>query len=1085
MDTRPTVTQHLIRNGQAQIQEIIHSTVTYTRSELVNIGRTTKNKLSPELWSLLKRHSLTHKRPIRRAKRKSHRNVDKQPEHVLLSCHPRNHNSATAAAPTINGEADSSASAPGKRFQAADRYATPCAVAKNEAIHVYNSPGWRHAHIKRSNSALTKRKKRQTEHRKRKRKRKKKEAENTSKEAAEFKPIFHIQNNITAIYINCRSLWNKTNRAKVSGMAQLHKPDMLFVGETWLNKSHTSASVTIEGYTVLARKDRSTRQSKGGGTLAYAKEGIEASAVAGPDPGDADVIWTSILTTSGTHLMGAVYRPPATTLVESYIQTALPVITSQNTYLTISILGDFNEHALHGVYDTANTLGLVQKVKEPTHVKGGKLDLIFTDCNDATTKVLKDAIIADHSPVLITIPDVLTITEGPTRTMWQYKRADWKEMRKYLRKHLSYRSLTTLNIDAAVEYMDIVLKRAMELHIPSEQSIIQKSSVPWYDRECYQAMLDTQKGTLSREDYHLMLQTKQAIHKEKTRRKIRGQNISQRQFWKLANELQGSAKDRNSRIPPMKKDKELITNTTKKCEEFAKAFTKKAELPQGGQFIPRTHQYTEIPKMTFTVQNVHKWLCKLDPDKASGPNNISPRVYKKTASALAYPLHTIYERMLKKGHWPKKWKLSSVCPVFKKGDPATFTNYRPIALIDVPSKLFETQIAKRVTIAIIRNGYLPDAQFGFRPKHSCSDLVYAVMHKAMTAVNKREVLHVLQTDIAGAFDRVDRNQLIQRMNEAGIHGKLLKLLSSYLKDRTFNVRINGCLSPETPLNNGVVQGSGLGPVMWNIHFTPIFDATQDDGIGFADDLNIMSKSANQLEEAKLRTLAFCEAARITMEPAKEALTTFFPPRHPQKSPQKTIRMVGILLDEELNMEDHITSIIKKARVAKTRLVRLKPYCNQAQLLSMYKTMIWSTLECGNICYTHAAENTLQKLDRFQDTTLRMLGLEHVNIDTLKTRRTVAHASMLYKQCVLRTGPNYLRDAFPQTFTDPRAHLRRQSTLKHDHQLTITSQRNDLAKFTKYCLPMKTFNELPPELFPNPPNIGVFKSELSAFLRISH
>ena len=68
-------------------------------------------------------------------------------------------------------------------------------------------------------------------------------------------------------------------------------------------------------------------------------------------------------------------------------------------------------------------------------------------------------------------------------------------------------------------------------------------------------------------------------------------------------------------------------------------------------------------------------------------------------------------------------------------------------------------------------------------------------------------------------------------------------------------------------------------------------------------------------------------------------------------------------------------------------------------------MIWSTLEHGSICYAHASDTCLQKLNRFQNTTLQMLGLQNQPVDSLALRRTVAHASMLYKQCVMEEGPD--------------------------------------------------------------------------------
>ena len=291
-----------------------------------------------------------------------------------------------------------------------------------------------------------------------------------------------------------------------------------------------------------------------------------------------------------------------------------------------------------------------------------------------------------------------------------------------------------------------------------------------------------------------------------------------------------------------------------------------------------------------------------------------------------------------------------------------------------------------------------------------------------------------------------------------------------------------------PLDVGVVQGSGLGPVMWNIYFAPVFDATQDHGIGFADDLNIASTCLTQVNSIASNTRASCAAARITMEPSKEVLTVFYPPRHPDRADdQPTTRLVGIYVDQDLNMKDHITKMLKNARVARTRLVRMRPYCTQGQLLSMYKTLIWSALEVGSVCYAHADSTTLAKLEKFQDSTLRQLGLSHVTIDSIATRRKVAHASMMYKQTVLGEGPDFIRANFPTQAPGPRDHLRRSTTDRHKYQVCPPAPpkgKAHLKRYTDFIKPLMDWNTLPPSIMTGVPGLSVFKKRIAEHIRNS-
>ena len=84
--------------------------------------------------------------------------------------------------------------------------------------------------------------------------------------------------------------------------------------------------------------------------------------------------------------------------------------------------------------------------------------------------------------------------QGPLRQLWNYREADWQALQGHVRKHLNRDKLHRLTPVAAVKQVDSVIRRGMELHIPHESKPIRVSSVPWFDEECYSAMLAAQIG---------------------------------------------------------------------------------------------------------------------------------------------------------------------------------------------------------------------------------------------------------------------------------------------------------------------------------------------------------------------------------------------------------------------------------------------------------------------------------------------------------------------------------------------------------------------------------------------------------------
>ena len=127
-------------------------------------------------------------------------------------------------------------------------------------------------------------------------------------------------------------------------------------------------------------------------------------------------------------------------------------------------------------------------------------------------------------------------------------------------------------------------------------------------------------------------------------------------------------------------------------------------------------------------------------------------------------------------------------------------------------------------------------------------------------------------------------------------------------------------------------------------------------------------------------------------------------------------------------------------------MRIDAYCSQEQLLALYKTLLWSALDHdGRVCYSHASEPLLQKVESLQHSTLRILG-EPLNGRSLSTRRKTAHAAMVYKQTVLHNTSELCHDASP----DPRSHIHRTSTTCHPYQQDIRRNPKDLKFYEQLC-----------------------------------
>ena len=150
---------------------------------------------------------------------------------------------------------------------------------------------------------------------------------------------------------------------------------------------------------------------------------------------------------------------------------------------------------------------------------------------------------------------------------------------------------------------------------------------------------------------------------------------------------------------------------------FQSVFTREDDspLPQ-----PPQYQFSEALKdIDITEGNVRMVLESMRPNKAAGPDGISPLILTKAADILARPLSILFQRSLELGQVPKDWKSAQVTPIFKKGSRLQASNYRPLSLTCVICKAMETLVRGQVLEHLQKNDLISRQQHGFVKGRSC------------------------------------------------------------------------------------------------------------------------------------------------------------------------------------------------------------------------------------------------------------------------------------------------------------------------------------------------------------------------------
>lgn len=195
-------------------------------------------------------------------------------------------------------------------------------------------------------------------------------------------------------------------------------------------------------------------------------------------------------------------------------------------------------------------------------------------------------------------------------------------------------------------------------------------------------------------------------------------------------------------------------------------------------------------------------------------NDIDMSNVKNVIEEIAEPLTFICNLSFKTGTFPQKMKIAKVIPLYKTGDKHNFTNYRPVSLLSQFSKILEKLFSERLVQFVDKNNILSDSQYGFRSERSTSLALIELTEQITKCIDSKQCAAGVFLDLKKAFDTIDHNILIDKLQKYGVRGTVCDWVKSYLQYRNQFVQIERNKSSFMEIKCGVPQGSVLGPILF-------------------------------------------------------------------------------------------------------------------------------------------------------------------------------------------------------------------------------------------------------------------------------
>ena len=821
----------------------------------------------------------------------------------------------------------------------------------------------------------------------------------------------HVKN-IFIGHLNINSLRNKFESIEFVIKDNF---DIFLISETKLDASFPNAQFGIPGYKSF-RKDRNIN---GGGLIFYVNQDLPCKLVANYKfPDNLEILLLEVNLNHSKFLIVGAYKPPSYSndLFLNELHNALSFYSA--LYDDFVLIGDFNiplgNKALN---DLCDSFSLKHLITEATCFKGVNPSCIDHIITNKQFRFMKSCAletgISDHHKMIMSVFRC-TFAKG------NHKMFFYRDFQSFDKENFENDISSKISNNCSFEKFLKIFHDTLNHHAPLKKKKMRYNNQKFMNKALRKAIMtrsrlrnafNLKRNNINWKKYKTQRNFCVKLLKQNKKNYFQNINIKDtkdnKKFWKaVAPNFSNKTKTVDTIVltenNTILRNEQLVANTfndyfTDLTQELIlkepKTIKEESTLSNildsfndspSVDKIKQKHNNDVFSFSCFSEVDVVRTIKNLPNNKASVFGDIPVQILKQSIEKFAFTITKSFNDCLRIDTFPDILKLADISPVYKKGDITNKENYRPISTLSNLSKVLERLMYDQIDSYM--ENKLSKLLTGFRKNHSTQHALLRTIETWKTHLNKGDKIGAIFMDLSKAFDTIDHNMLLAKLSAYGFCARSLKFIRSYLTNRYQRCKIGSSYSNWRRIKCGVPQGSILGPLLFNIFFNDIFLFVERSTIcNYADDNTLFSCEVTF--ESVLENLRFDFSVLkqwyfdnfLVLNPDKCYFMTLgtgkethdFEFENVIVKYKKEEKILGVIIDNELNFQSHIDSICKKSNQKLNALFRISSFMTKEKLDLLVNSFIRSQFSYCPLIWMFCNRTSMNKINKIQERCLRL------------------------------------------------------------------------------------------------------------------